>query len=88
MRPTSSAPYAGRYVSEGSKMDCCSILEDRFEGKMVKDILELNNRLIEIKTDYKNWKTIYKCSSCNQTWIEKYSTAGHGSIPEIYKSES
>ncbi|BAJ04054.1 hypothetical protein [Shewanella violacea] len=66
-------------------MNCCSELTNKYDGKSVKDIPELQSKLEELDTDYKNWITIFKCSVCSQIWIEKYKSTGHGDVPEVYK---
>ena len=66
-------------------MNCCSELNDKYVGKFVKDIPELQRKLKEIETDYKNWVTTFKCPTCGQIWTEKYKSTGHGDVPEVYK---
>lgn len=66
-------------------MNCCSELTNKYEGRTLDDIPELKVKLDEIDSDYKRWTTTFKCSVCNQVWIEKYKSVGHGDVPEVYK---
>ena len=66
-------------------MSCCSELPNKYEGKTVADIPELSKNLDEIKTDYKQWVTQFRCNKCNQLWCETYKEKGHGEVPEVYK---
>ncbi len=68
-------------------MTCCTDLSSRYEGKAVKDIPELQSRLEEVATDYKNWVTAFRCLRCGQAWIEQYKSKGHGDVPEVYKQK-
>ena len=66
-------------------MNCCKDLQEKFEGKSVKDIPDLYKKLEEVTIDYKNWITTFKCKSCGQFWLEAFIEKGHGEVPEVYK---
>ena len=66
-------------------MNCCSELDNKYEGMSFKDLSELHSRLENIETDYNKWATISKCSVCGQVWVEQFKQQGHGEVPEIFK---
>jgi hypothetical protein len=66
-------------------MSCCTELNNIYDGMTVKDSPELNSKLEEVSTDYKNWVTTFRCTICGQAWIERYNGKGHGEVPEVYK---
>jgi hypothetical protein len=63
----------------------CSSLSDKYEGKQIKDIKELDSDFEEIAVDYKAWVATFQCKLCGQLWIEKFEQKGHGEIPVVYK---
>lgn len=63
----------------------CKNLKDFYDGLRVDDIPELASKLKELSTDFKKWETIYICPDCEQKWMEKYSTTGHGEVPYVKK---
>lgn len=68
-------------------MSCCTELNDHYDGKTVKDIPDLNTRLEVVATDYMNWVATFRCSQCGQIWVEKYTSRGHGDVPEVFKQK-
>ncbi len=66
-------------------MNCCNKIQNRFEGKSLMDIPELNQKLELLSTDNKKWATTFKCKNCNQHWVEAFTARGHGEVPEVYK---
>lgn len=66
-------------------MSCkCKNLLLVYEGKTVAEIPELS-QLQEIKTDFKNWTTLFLCPVCGQNWEEKFESKGHGEVPSVRK---
>lgn len=62
----------------------CKQLQDRYEGKRVEDIKELNT-LKRTNVDGMTWRTQYTCEVCQQRWEEYYENKGHGDIPNVRK---
>ncbi|GAA0811005.1 hypothetical protein GCM10009111_02840 [Colwellia asteriadis] len=68
-------------------MNCCSNHKSDYQGLAVKEISELSGKLVELNTDFKNWITTFKCSQCDQIWVEKYNSNGHGDVASVFKSD-